>query len=372
MLVAPVPANSALSIFAAQGPTLVAIRARDGSTRWTYNPTSEDYNLDNGLWYASGLLFGFTFSNSQPDHLTLAAVRAADGQPRWHVRVSGLIAPQVAVASDYAVLELGGQQLPGPLRVIRMSDGAQMPDIPLSGAGWIAAEGDTAFACTYNAVLTAYRLGDDQPLWTVPVAPGLAIPGEGCSLEAGGGIVFCHVTISTPQGQRMNELVAVRESDGHRLWQKPLGLDLLSNGTGYVFDTSSNSSGQPPTESLVAYRTSDGTTLWQIPVPSGNNYNIAAEGNVIVFAQGGDLRAVSATDGSSLWTYAHRVEHTLGVVAEAGGLVFALSTGSWTIHNPAPFGTDTRQQLLVLGASNGKLYWQMPLDLSAIAIGDAT
>jgi outer membrane protein assembly factor BamB len=245
-------------------------------------------------------------------------------------------------------------------------------DIPLSGSGWIAAEGDVAFECSYDAVLAAFQLDSGQPLWTVPVAPGSSVPGEGCSLQAGGGIVFCHVTISTPQGQRMNELVAVRESDGHRLWQEPLGLDFLGNGAGYFLAESASTPGQFLSGSVVAFSTSDGATLWQSPVSVIGNNRIAGDGKVIAFAQGSDLRAVQASDGTSLWTYAHPAEHSLVVADVASGLVFALSTGDWSIHHPARPGTDTRQQLLVIGANSGKLYWQMPLDLSDIVIGDAT
>lgn len=352
----------------------MAYRARDGSTRWTYTSQSENYDLDYGIRYGAGLVIGFTFSNSEPDHLTLVAVGAPDGRLRWHVRLPGLIAPQVAVARDYVVVELGTLGSPGPLRVIRASDGAQVHDIPLAGAGWIAADGDLAFECTHGAVLTAYRLEDGQPMWSVPIAPAAAAPEQPCGLSAGDGIVFGHVMIPTAQGQQMNELVAVRESDGHRLWQKPLGLDLLKDGRGYYFvePASVPSTGQIPTpRSLGAYRTADGKMLWQIPAGTEDNFNIAGDGNVLVFAQGGDLRAVRASDGASLWHYPHPPDHSLGVVNVTGGLVFALSTGGWSMRHPPPLGTDTRQHLLVLDAGNGRLYWQMPLDLSAIAIGTA-
>lgn len=371
-LVAPAPADSALTIFAAHETKLVAYRARDGSTRWTYTLKSEDYDLDYGLMYGDGLVLGFTFSGSQPDHLTLVAVDAANGHLRWRVRVAGLSAPQVAIASDYVVLELGTQGSPGPLRVIRASDGGLAHDIPLAGAGWIAADGDTAFECDYDAVLTAFRLDDGQPRWTVPVAPGSAVPGEGCSLRADGGIVFGSVIIPTPTGQRMNELVAVRERDGQQLWQKPLGLGALKYGVGYFFVESASSPGQLPSWSLVAYRTADGARLWQIPVGAAYSSNIAGDGNALVFRQGLDIRAVRASDGATLWRYAPSANHMLGVVDVADGLVFALSTGNWSIHNLPPPGTDTRQYLLVLGADNGRLYWQMPLDLSNIVIGGAS
>lgn len=371
-IVAPAPVDSALTIFAAHATNLVAYRARDASTRWTYTLKGEDYDLDYRLMYGDGLVLGFTFSSSQPDHLTLVAVDAATGSLRWRIRLAGLIGPQVALASDYIVLELGTQTSPGPLRVILASDGAQMHDIPLIGAGWIAADGDTAFECDYDATLTAFRLEDGQPRWTIPLAPGSAIPDEGCPLSAGGGIVFGHVTIPSATGQRVSQLVAVRERDGRKLWQKPLGLSVLDDGIGYGFASPAASPGQLPVQTLVAYHTANGDILWQVSLGMADIGAMAGDGNALVFGQGVDIRAVRASNGAALWRYAASANHTLGVADVAGGLVFALSSGNWSIHNPAPPGTDTRQYLLALGADNGRLYWQMPLDLSNIAIGEAT
>jgi outer membrane protein assembly factor BamB len=375
-LVATAPVDDALSIFTNQGSTVTAYRARDGSTRWTSNPVSEDNAPDDSFWYADGLVFGWTFNSSEPDHLTLVAVDSADGHLRWRVRVEGTIPPPLAITRDYIVLQLGTQQSLGPLRVIRLSDGVQVHDIPLAaGGGWIAADGDTVFQCTYDAVLTAFRLDDGQPLWTVPVAPGSAIPGQGCPLEAGDGIVLCHVSVSTPDGQRANELAALRESDGRRLWRKPLGLDDLEHGVGYYFAASTGSPGQVPAGSLVAYRTVDAQILWQVPADLTGDLtgDITGDGSVLVFPQGADLRAVRASDGASLWLYKSPAQRTLRVEGVADGLVFAVSFGNWGLHNPAPLGTDTRPYLLVLGANDGRLYWQRPLNSSGdITIGRAS
>jgi outer membrane protein assembly factor BamB len=255
-------------------------------------------------------------------------------------------------------------------------------DIPLAaGAGWtgwiaadLAADGDTVFLCSYDAVLTALRLDDGQPLWTVPVAPGgSAIPGVECPLSAGDGIVFAWVMVPGPDGRGAQELTALRASDGHRLWQQPLGLNVLVHGVGYYFLGPSGSPGQGSGGSLVAYRTLDAQILWQIPYAYDGIGDIAGDGNVLVIAQGLDLRAVRASDGASLWQYAHPDQRFLRVADVAGGLVFALAYGTWGLHNPAPSGTDTRPYLLVLGADDGRLYWQRPLDSSAaVAVGGAS
>ena len=91
-----------------------------------------------------------------------------------------------------------------------------------------------------------------------------------------------------------------------------------------------------------------------------------------MFEQGANLRAVRTSDGASLWRYAWPTQRTLYVAAVASGLVFAVSIGTWSIHSPAPPGTDTRPYLLVLGADDGRLYWQRPLNSSAVAVGGAS
>lgn len=229
-VVTPAPVDSSLSVFVEdqRSSHVVAFRARDGSTRWTYTPQGERFSGD-GLMYSNGLVYGFTYTS---DHRTLVAIDAANGHLRWHARVEGLFTPSMVVSNDYVVL-VEGHQSPPQLRVIRTSDGVETHDIPLpgfSGAGF-AADGDTAFARANNGALTAFGLADGQPLWHATVAPGLAESVYPCGLQTGAGIVFAGVSTG-PHGQGQ-EFVAMRERDGHRLWQKPIGVALLNSETAY-------------------------------------------------------------------------------------------------------------------------------------------
>lgn len=274
--------------------------------------------------------------------------------------------PRMVVTNDYVVLMEGTQQSPTILRVIRTSDGAETPDIPLtdfSGSG-LAADGDTAFACANNGTLTAFDLADGQPLWHVTVAPGLAESVSPCGLKTGAGIVFA--TVSTGLG-----FVAMRERDGHRLWQKPIAPTLLTGGTGYSVVAQAPSASQPPADSLVAFRISDGTVLWQIPFDTDTSHIIGDEQTLVMKHLMG-LRAVRASDGASLWSYAPPPERILYAQAVAGGLVFARSMSTVVYRFGPPPGTDVREHLLAIGADNGRLYWQMPLNPGFLAIGDAT
>ncbi len=372
---APAPTERALTIFAAQGSKLVAYRARDGATRWTYAVTGEDtdFDLDAPLRYGDGLVLGYTYNIHQPGHVTLAAMDAANGQLRWRMRLENIAPPYLAIGADYLALVLGTPQSPGPLRIIRASDGSVAHNIPLSGSGWVAADvvtdGDTAYVCPDNAVLTAYSLADGQQLWSVPVAPGAAMPHAACTVRVGGGVIFSQVSISTGGGISTRALVALRASDGRQLWQMLLGLDAftLTDGIGYTYTFPQSSN--PSAGSLTAYRAADGARLWQIP---GGSQDIASDGKVLAFSQAGDVRAVRPSDGVSLWRYPHPAGRELGVEGAVDSVVFARASGTGTAQNPAQPGVDTRPYLLVLGADNGRVYWQMPLDLSNLAFGDAT
>jgi outer membrane protein assembly factor BamB len=161
------------------------------------------------------------------------------------------------------------------------------------------------------------------------------------------------------------------ERDGRRLWQKPIHLALLNSATGYSFVQQATSTGQLPANSLVAYRTADGVILWQIPSDK-DAFDIVGDEHVLVLEHLMGLNAIRASDGASLWFYAPPTRRNLVAEAVAGGLVFALSMNTSIYRLGPPPGTDVRDQLLVLDANNGRLYWQVPLDPSDITIAEAS
>ena len=367
-LVAPAPVDAALSVVVSQHSGLTALRARDGSTRWTQGLGDAGVGRPELLdvYYTAGLFIVWAYDRDRPDHLTLVAVDASDGR----VRSDGLSAPGMAIARDYLVLQLGTQTDPGPLRVVRLRDGVTVRDIPLSAGGQLAAGedgtggGDVAYVCTYDAVITAFHLDDGRTLWTSPVVQGLP-PGAGCSLQALDGMVLGQVTLPAASGNLVPTIVARRAGDGRVLWQEPRGLGINRGGVEYYLDRA--------TLEVVAYRTVDGAVLWRTP---GGSAYLAGDEDVIAFAQnqrgqGESLEAVDAADGAVVWRYPHPADRALSISAVGGGLVLAESSGTWSIHHPAPPGTDTRTYLLALGARDGRLYWQMPLDLFSLAVGES-
>jgi outer membrane protein assembly factor BamB len=224
--------------------------------------------------------------------------------------------------------------------------------------------GDIAYVCTYDAVLSAFRLDDGQTLWTSPVVQGLS-PGAGCSLQALDGMLLSQVPLPDARGNPVPTIVARRAGDGRVLWQEPLGLGINRGGVEYYLDRQNLQ--------VVAYRAVDGAVLWRIP--GGSDY-LAGDGDVIAFAQnqrgqGESLEAVAAADGAVLWRYPYPADRDLSLLAVGGGLVLARSSGTWSIHRPAPPGTDTHNYLLALGTRDGRLYWQMPLDLFSLAVGES-
>jgi outer membrane protein assembly factor BamB len=160
-------------------------------------------------------------------------------------------------------------------------------------------------------------------------------------------------------------IVARRAGDGRVLWQEPRGLGFSRSGVEYYVDR--------PTLEVVAYLAVDGAVLWR--TPGGSGY-LVGDGDIVSFArdqfrQGESLEAVDAADGAVLWRYPQPADRNLGLLAVGGGLVLARSSGTWSIHRRAPPGTDTRPYLLALGARDGRLYWQMPLDLFSLAVGES-
>ncbi len=374
-VVAPAPLDPAISIFdftIAPPWGLVAYRARDGATRWTYTPPSPGFITDSSPVYHAGLVFGFTWQEGDVHHVTLVALRASDGKLLWHLRVSGF-PPPIAFADDYVVLvqdEGTPPQIVPHLLVVRTSDGVPAHDIPLAaGTDSIAADGASGYACTYDAELSAFRLSDGQPLWQAPVDPGRAVPGWPCTLVAAAdGIVYCTVTVS-PAGPRYVALVAVRESDGHTLWQKPDGgPPLVYQGRVFQPTEMGSSQGGSHSTALAAYDAADGTSLWEIPTSQASSDAIVATGDVVAIAQDLALRAVRASDGASLWQFQLPGRYVVPAGA-TGGVVFAFSAVDYSIHNPPPPGTDTSEHLIALSAGDGRLYWQIPIGPSSIAVG---
>jgi hypothetical protein len=186
-VITPAPVASTLTVFIEQASQLVAYRARDGATRWTYTPP-ERIDTADGFWYTAGLVLGFTYGS---DHQTLVAVDAATGHLRWHVRVDGLEPPLIAFASDYVVLEL--RTLPSPpLIVIRVRDGAQVRDIPVPPWGSIAADGDTwlqvegltSLDCVLAIGVADHEFACEEAV-SLPGTRGTTLPGVGLALPGG-------------------------------------------------------------------------------------------------------------------------------------------------------------------------------------------
>lgn len=372
-IVTPAPVSPRLTVFVDRPTGLAAYRASDGALRWTYDAPSQHFEALNLIYSEhAGLLIAYTF-DGQSGHLTLLALNSADGHVRWQEPVAGLTAPDTALTGDYLVQELGNRVNPGFLHVIRLRDGATVRDIPVTVAGLLAVDrtatgvadaggdGNTAYTCTLDGYLKAYRLGDGRLLWSARISPGPAETGPRCVAYPADGIILCLVTGA---GQDANTVVAVRASDGRRLWQKPLYVGSHAGGIEYYFDHA--------TLDIVAYRAADGAMLWRAPE---GGVNIASEGDVVAFSrdqlgQDGSLGAVRASDGVELWRYLRPAGRTLGILGVVGGVVFASSTWSGLGGTPTPAGTDMHSYLLALGAHNGQRSWQMPLTGIQFTVGD--
>lgn len=384
-VVATAPVDAALSLYAFTPPSpcgdciptsaLAAYSARDGSTRWTYAPPAPGFLPGVPVFHA-GMLFGFTWQEGDAQHSTLTAVRASDGKPLWHARVQGF-PPPIAQAGDYVVLEIRSATaaVPPYLLVLRAADGTQLHQIPLTSSGTLVADGDGAYICSDDGLLSAFRLSDGRPIWKIAVLPGAPTTTyEGtCTPEAAGGTLYYLAPSIFQFAPIPAGLVAARESDGHTLWRQPVlrALPIVRDGMLLGLVPSTRHTGGTYDMDLAAFRASDGALLWRIAgSPIIISLPIVKAGPAVVYERGPALVAVRATDGAPIWQR-QLPDRYLTLAGATDGEVVAYSSGHWTIRHPAPPNVDTSDYLVALRPSDGSTFWQIPAGPSGFTVGAA-
>jgi outer membrane protein assembly factor BamB len=169
------------------------------------------------------------------------------------------------------------------------------------------------------------RVSDGTGLWDTagPTGGTLATDGE----------VVCGVDAADPASLG-STMWAWRASDGKLLWQSsPVGgyaAPAMTPGVIYAIQGSGQQdSDRQGTGQLVALRASDGKRLWSRPALA--QIPPAAAGAVVYAASpGGALMALRASDGKLIWEFAQRYGAGPLVTDDAvyisdGSMVFALS-----------------------------------------------
>jgi len=315
--------------------------------------------------FSQGIVYRLTLPGLTADPTatlpaTLSATRISDHTPLWSVRTDAIYTSSLLLVNG--VLYLGtwwdstGAFDPHihAIYAFSASDGALRwkhnlasqpngPPVARDGVIYVFA-GQTALAL---------RASDGVTIWQAPT------PTSGQQIisawqTVANGVLYAYVSLDTPNGQKDDfgvEVFALRLSDGATLWHVRLGTDIfpsqgpfapvVADGVVYVrlapikFTTD-----QYPLQ-LFALRATDGATLWRYTSTHGdtgqkgipNIYPPAVANDVVyVTEDGGDLTALSASDGHMLWsvnvdktpgqdTYPYSIQSP----AVAGGAVFVIS-----------------------------------------------
>jgi eukaryotic-like serine/threonine-protein kinase len=161
----------------------------------------------------------------------------------------------------------------------------------------LAVAGGIAYLTDSTSNLNALRLTDGKLLWRAVVPNGGQGPGQAVGSASPtdpvvtGGVVYV--------AGYYNDVMALRASDGTRLWRKAVGNGIFSApavADGHVYLISWDNL-------LRALNAADGSTVWGIPVPGGQTSDPAAAGGAVYVVDNNQtLHALRAASGSSLWT----------------------------------------------------------------------
>jgi outer membrane protein assembly factor BamB len=139
-----------------------------------------------------------------------------------------------------------------------------------------------------------------KPLWTFNSPAGLAGP----SLQVVGGVVLTNGN---------SETYALRASDGARLWRSPISGPFITSSDGTIIYAYHGNA-------VYALRIDNGHTIWHSPVSSPSMIQ-TGDGVLCTTDQYGTVHALSAVDGTKLWSFATSQGEPAGL-AVAAGVVF--------------------------------------------------
>lgn len=218
--------------------------------------------------------------------------------------------------------------------------------LPFTNQGYVyTVEGDIVYVAAFDdggITVTAYRGADNAKLWQTRATS--TFPSS--AIVVNGATVYILSIVERPQMRRFFTVIALRASDGAKLWNIETKIGSLNNtrliaGPDTVYlDTSPDAlySGDPP--GVRAYRASDGKLLWtHVWVVGQEVFRPAASGDVVYLPSGNhSILAVRVYDGSTICEtsdnlHVHMITlagHTLYAAARQSG---DLADGQGKINN---------------------------------------
>ena len=381
-----------------------------------------DHNVS--LTIADGVAYAGTSDDA------VYALRTSNGSLLWHTGIDGLVEELPVVVNGVIYVDsFVGQNGPAHLYALRASDGTVLwhyssnsyisrPTLD-SGVVYIASQGDG---------VTALRASDGARLWHFPgsayqtpsVVNGVlyvnaSVDGQSgivYALRASDGTVLWRYSTSgsvdtlTVQNREVyvfsqNKLSALRASDGHQLWNRPMDATFYQSPqlfAGVIYFMATKFSLETPTarsagllpqtmavgslfwsngqaiavkqttplkegkSSVYAIRASDGTVLWQHPMNNGGDSFAAwlqiAHGvvytSVVAVANSsntGTISALQSSNGAVIWQ--DTINDSPSGVLLAGGVIYASA------------GAASSSAVYALRARDGTLLWSYPIDGNA-------
>jgi outer membrane protein assembly factor BamB len=381
-------------------------------------PVWSDHNVN--LTIADGVAYAGTSDDA------VYALHTSDGSLLWHTGIDGSVEELPVVANGVIYVDsFVGLNGPAHLYALRASDGTVLwhyssnsyisrPTLD-SGVVYIASQGDG---------VTALRASGGARLWHFPgsayqtpsVVNGVlyvnaSVDGQSgivYALRASDGTVLWRYSTSgsvdtlTVQNREVyvfsqNKLSALRASDGHQLWNRPMDATFYQSPqlfAGVIYFMATKISLETPTarstgllpqtmavgsllwsngqaiavkettplkegkSSVYAIRASDGTVLWQHPMNNGGDsfadwlqveHGVVYTSMVVANSSNtGIISALQSSNGAVIWQ--DMINGSPSGVLLVGGVIYASA------------GAASSSAVYALRARDGALLWSYPID----------
>lgn len=322
---AATPTPTPLSVyFGAADSSIYALKASDGSVRWTYKTPGDVAVLAvvDGVLYAS--------SRSASDN-NLYAISTGDGSLLWKYATGAVYGVESTNGVVYTVSGTNVNDMTA--YALDASTGVLLWKKTGSAAGGLSVFGTTAYF-TYDTTPPSYGGPSDGFVYAVNARTGAPLwQYESVGEPVEGPSVFDNVVyLPTRHG-----VYALNAATGAVLWHTKVGYDnYISTISGSVLYVSSVQAGE-----LTALNRADGAVLWTFGSGDYGTRGLDIVGDTFYLATDTGLYALKAANGSEVWHYRDPKE------------VISLSAGAGVVCV-----TSGDDKLYAFNAATGAQLWQ--------------